>query len=559
MDKIEVAKLSFEKGVRAYLSKDFQVAEKYFLEALENAPQSIPVLENLSKTYLSKKEYNTAEKYLKYLISLDKSGDEIGYALLLDFYSTQNKYWDLKKLAKKAIDKGKYDNHQILKSKLFYPNFFMSNEEIDKIRNDFTIEVEKLVNEKNIENLNLSLKLLKPVNYELSYDGYDNLEINKKLNIIYKKIYPEINNFKPKKFYTNKKIKVGFISEFFTDHTIMKLFKGFIYKLNKEIFDVYVFHSNQTLPGKQFNEINESIISYGHENIMLSKSFHKKIEQIQDQNLDIIFYPDIHMSTNLYYLTMFRLAKFQITSWGHVETTGNEKIDYFLSSKLWEKEGFQNKYSEKVLLSNYLPLYFYEPKVLNKVAIHELKIKNIYSCPQSLFKMHPSFDEVIRKILQRDKRAKITFLKDRKEILSKMYYERLKKIIPSEIDRVVFLDRLTPEEFINHMGRSSVLMDPFFLGSGNTFLESMYYGTPTVTKPTSYLKSRMITGFYKQMEIEDPPVFDNVDDYVEKCVSLANSDILDLKMHYRDQAYKNLYENYKAVEDIEKIFISLVN
>ena len=87
----------------------------------------------------------------------------------------------------------------------------------------------------------------------------------------------------------------------------------------------------------------------------------------------------------------------------------------------------------------------------------------------------------------------------------------------------------------------------------------MYYGTPTVTKPTSYLKSRMITGFYKQMEIEDPPVFDNVDDYVEKCVSLANSDILDLKMHYRDQAYKNLYENYKAVEDIEKIFISLVN
>ena len=61
MDKIKVAKLSFEKGVKAYLSKDFQVAEKYFLEALENAPQSIPVLENLSKTETN----NTTTKKLK--------------------------------------------------------------------------------------------------------------------------------------------------------------------------------------------------------------------------------------------------------------------------------------------------------------------------------------------------------------------------------------------------------------------------------------------------------------------------------------------------------------
>ena len=106
---------------------------------------------------------------------------------------------------------------------------------------------------------------------------------------------------------------------------------------------------------------------------------------------------------------------------------------------------------------------------------------------------------------------------------------------------------------------SSVLLDPFWFGAGNTFHESMYYGTPTVTKPTSYLKSRIVSGAYKQMEINNAPVFNNIDEYVEQCIDFANNDILDLKMHYKEQAYKNLFENEKAIKDIEKIFKNLMN
>ena len=558
MDKFQDAKLFFEKGIKAYLSKDMELSESFFLKTLEYAPESIPTLENLSKIYMTKKNYESAEKFLKIIVSLEKPGNEIGYKILYELYAKQNRYWDIKYLIKEATEKNKFNDYQIIEAKLFYPNFFVSNEELVNIRKDFSNEIDNL-NNKNLIKLNLKSKLLKPTNYELSYDGYDNLDINKKLNKIYKKIYPEVNNYKVKTFQKNEKIKIGFISQFFTDHTIMKLFKGFIYKLNKEIFDVFVLHSDQTRPGILFNEINESIVLHGHKNIILPKEFHKKLDSIQELGLDIIFYPDIHMSTNLYYFTLYRLAKHQITSWGHPETTGNNEIDYFLSSKLLETNGYEERYSEKVLLSNYLPMYFYEPKVLNKLKNEELNIKNHYSCPQSLFKMHPSFDEVIRKILIKDKKAKITFIKDREEILSKMLHERLNKIIPGEIDRVIFIDRLTPKEFINHCGRSSVLLDPFWFGAGNTFHESMYYGTPTVTKPTSYLKSRIVSGAYKQMEINNAPVFNNIDEYVEQCIDFANNDILDLKMHYKEQAYKNLFENEKAIKDIEKIFKNLMN
>ncbi len=559
MDKLEQAKKNFDEGIKFFQKKDFKKAQLYFEKTLEFAPNSSPTLENLSKSYLETRDYEKAEKILKHFISLNKEDNQVAYKLLYKIYSMLNKYDELASLSNEAANKNKFDDELQLKSKIFYPNFFNSIEEIDVIRKKFTEEIDKLIENEKIPNLNLTEKLIRPPNFELSYDGYNNLEINKKLIELYNKIYPDLKNIEEYSFSKNEKIKIGFISEFFSDHTIAKLFKGIIYKLNKEIFEVYIFHSNTTLPGKLFNEINESVVSYNYENIILPKNFHEKAKYIRDKKLDILFYPDIHMSTNLYYLTLLKLARFQITSWGHPETTGNNKIDFFLSSKLMEIEGYQNNYSEKVLLLNYLPMYFYKPKITFSLKKEDISSKNIYSCPQSLFKMHPSFDEAIKKILIKDKKAKIIFIKDRKEILSKMFFDRLKKKIPENLDRINFIDRLTPEEFIHHCGRASVLLDPFWFGSGNTFHESMLYGTPTVTMPTKYLKSRIVTGAYKQMQIEDAPIFNNVDDYVDKSIELANQKNIDLKIHYKEQAEKYLFENPNAISDLENIFKSLVN
>ena len=559
MDKLEEAKKNFEEGIKLFQKKNFKEDQIYFEKTLEIAPNSSPTLENLSKSYLKTKDYNKAENTLKYFISLNKEDDLIAYKLLYEIFTKLNKYGELVNLTTDAINKNKFDNEFQLKSRLFYPNFFNSLEEINNTRKKFIDEVDKLTVDEKIPNLDISEKLIKPPNFELSYDGYDNLEINKKLIQLYYKIYPSLKNIEEHSFSKNEKIKIGFISQFFSDHTIAKLFKGIIYKLNKEIFEVYVFHSDKTLQGKLYNEINESVVSYNFENIILPKDLHEKAKAIRDKNLDILFYPDIHMSTNLYYLTLLKLAKFQITSWGHPETTGNNKIDFFLSSKLMEVDGYQNNFSEKVLLSNYLPMYFYKPKVTFALKKEDIISKNIYSCPQSLFKMHPSFDEAIKKILHKDKKAQLYFIKDDKEILSKMFFNRLKNEMPENIDRVNFIDRLTPGEFIHHCGRASVLLDPFWFGAGNTFHESMLYGTPTVTMPTRYLKSRIVTGAYKQMQIDDAPIFNNVDDYVDKCIEIANQENLDLKMYYKEQAEKNLFENLNVIDDLENIFKSIVN
>ena len=48
------------------------------------------------------------------------------------------------------------------------------------------------------------------------------------------------------------------------------------------------------------------------------------------------------MSIEFYFLSLIRLAKYQIMSWGHPETTGSESIDFFLCSKNLISEKLKN-------------------------------------------------------------------------------------------------------------------------------------------------------------------------------------------------------------------------
>ena len=142
----------------------------------------------------------------------------------------------------------------------------------------------------------------------------------------------------------------------------------------------------------------------------------------------------------------------------------------------------------------------------------------------------------------------------------KKFYDRLKKKIPYKIDRVKFIKKLNYDEYINHCGQASVLLDPLYFGSGNSFHESMFYGTKTVTLPTKYLKSRIALGAYNQMKIENPPIVNSVDEYINTAIEIANiapKRLLEEKKYYENCANKNLYENKNSLIEIEKIFLIL--
>jgi predicted O-linked N-acetylglucosamine transferase (SPINDLY family) len=231
-----------------------------------------------------------------------------------------------------------------------------------------------------------------------------------------------------------------------------------------------------------------------------------------------------------------------------------------LSSKLLETKDAHKRFSEKLILSDYLPMYFYKPKIKNILSEKEIVKKNFYFCSQNLMKIHPHFDEIIGKILKKDKKSKIFFIKDKREIMSKKLLKRFEKNTLIDLNRVTFFEKMGVEDYINTCGSSSVLLDTLYFGAGNSFHESMFYGTPTVTMPTENLKSRIVLGAYKQMQIEKPPVVTSIDEYVDCAVELANLEnnkMLELKKYFQQRANDHLFENKEFIKNINSILENL--
>ena len=205
-------------------------------------------------------------------------------------------------------------------------------------------------------------------------------------------------------------------------------------------------------------------------------------------------------------------------------------------------------------------LFYYKPETSLNLDSDSMNKQNIYSCPQTLFKIHPDFDKILKQILKKDKKAKIYFIRDNNKTLYKKLTVRLKKTINSDLDRIIFQDTMSFEKYLNHCGSSSVLLDPIIYGGGNSFYESMLYGTPTVTLPTSHVKNRLTLGAYTQMEIEDAPIVKSPEEYVDKAVEIANlapQKLLEIKKRYNEAASKNLFENKNYIIELEQFLLKL--
>ena len=561
MSDTESKKL-FLKGIEYFNKKNFLLAEDKFEKALKLSPNRVSIVENLAKVYFLNKSYHKSENLLNQLIELGKDSLEI-FSLKFKVLKKLDKFKELRIHIEKNLNTENLNTEKLnLKYKIIknfiYPNFFETQKEIDLTRNEFKKSINELEDINNIK-LTVEKDAIDPPIFNISYDQYENLELNKRIVNLYRKFYPQLNQvLKQKK--KNTKIKIGFFSEFFSNHTIGKLNKGIIFKLDKSKFEVCVFHSEKTKKTPIFEEFLNAEINLNIKNIILPKSFDEKLKLIDKENLDIAFYPEIGMSTEFYFLSYVRLAKRQITSWGHPITTGNNSIDYFLSSKLLEANNAQKRFSEKLILFENLPMYFYKPKIYKTLSRQEMIKKNIYFCSQTLIKVHPKFDEIIDKILIKDKNAKIFFIQDESKIISKKLFERFRKNIPLRYERINFINQLKVEEYINFCGSASVLLDTLYFGAGNSFHESMFYGTPTITMPTKNLKSRIVAGAYKQMKIENPPIASDIYEFVDRAVEIANlneKNMLDIKKYYSKSADLYLYENINAIRDLEEFFINI--
>ena len=387
-------------------------------------------------------------------------------------------------------------------------------------------------------------KSLVPTSFFLAYQGQNDADVMRRLGRICrgsdlvaertgKESGKASGKLQPR---SDGRLRVGFLSAYFRDHTIGRLNLGRIQHLDRTKFEVTVLSAS----GRN-DAVSAQFRSAADRYRQIPRDVAAARAAIADQDLDVLIFADVGMDSLTATLAWSRMAPVQCVTWGHPDTTGSPYLDYFLSSELLETPDADAHYSEQLVRLPLLATYFERPSFNGKpqaTAPHNARkshhlqrgltspgsplndTAHTYVCPQTLFKFHPDFDEILAGILNADPLAEIVLLEGRVSHWTNRLKQRFEKTLPGGTSRVHFLPAMPRDEFMNLLATADVILDPLHFGGGHTSYEALAVGTPVVTLPGEFLRSRITQALYRKLEFTDMIVA-SPQQYIETAVRLG--------------------------------------
>ncbi len=317
----------------------------------------------------------------------------------------------------------------------------------------------------------------------------------------------------------SKRLRLGVLSKYLCDHTIGHLNLGLIERLPKDKFEIVLLR----LSGPNDHVAQHYAAAADHV-IQIAEDVPIALQTIAAARLDTIFFPDVGMDPFTFTLAASRLAPFQVTTWGHPDTTGLSTVDAFLSV-IHELPEADQHFTERLIRLPCLGVGLERPPTPPPARREQFGLPEratLYGCPQSLFKFHPAFDAVLAGILQKDPAARIVLIEGNHVGWTERLQRRFDKTLEGNANRILWLKRFPREPFRQLVTLCDVMLDPTQFGGGHTSYEAFAYGVPVVTLPSSYLRGRLTLSQLRQMDLESELVVDSVEAYVDRAVQLAN-------------------------------------
>lgn len=401
---------------------------------------------------------------------------------------------------------------------------------------------------------------LVPTSFFTAYQGENDRELNRHLGQIYQG--PDLTSgWKARA--SREKIRIGFLSAYFRDHTIGRLNIGRIERFPSDDFEKVIFSI-----GRYEDPLTERFRQAADQYIVLPRELSKARQMIADKHLDVLLFAEVGMDALTYTLAFSRMAPIQISTWGHPVTTGSSKMDYFLSSELLDTPDAEAHYTERVLRLRSLGTYYYRPLISDPIkqrADFSLPEKShLYLCPQTLFKIHPEFDELLAEILRRDPHGELVMIEGRTKHWTRLLQERFSRTVSESVERIRWLPPLANQDYLQLLRLGDVMLDPLHFGGGNTSYESFAVGTPVVTLPGPFLRSRITQGLYRKMAEYRPlsetpaPVASSKDQYVAlACMLAAKGNQRERCREWIERRSLLLFEDDAEVEDLADAIRSL--
>ena len=322
----------------------------------------------------------------------------------------------------------------------------------------------------------------------------------------------------PKKFFSHKKIRAGFLSSDFHRHPIINWSWSLLTKLDKNLFETY-FYSNDKTPDKVTDYLRKTANVWRDIRDLADE---RAAEIIRDDEIDILFELNGHAGTNRLRAAAYHPASVQVSGIGYMNSTGLDCFDYFLSDVFCA--GDENFFTEKLIKLPHSHICYEPPTTKLEPAANPPCLKNGYVTFGSFNQFGKMTDSILitwKKILDAVPKSKL-ILKHKifDTIDGKNFVGKRLKHFGFDLTRIE-MRGFSAENHLAEYGDVDIALDTFPYTGGVTTCEALYMGVPVVSRYGERHGSRFGLSILSNIGLEELAVA-SYDEYINRAVMLAN-------------------------------------
>jgi protein O-GlcNAc transferase len=512
-----------------------------------------------------------AFRYLQKAVELSPNDTE-AYYRIGTLFESQGKFQEAIAYYEKALQINPQHLKAYRRYHLILPVFYDHFEDIQFWRSRYEQGMKSYCDAISLDQLQPRMEALESINcrtnFPLTYQGYDNLELQHQYGRIVQRVmaanYPQWSKpLSMPKLPKNGKLRIGYLSAHLNYHTVGIMGLGFLKCADHRHFEIYTYHI-----GTVNDHMTEEFRNFSHIFHHIPNHLESLCEQIRADDLHILVFLDIGLDIMTTQIAGLRLAPVQCVWHGHPETTGLPTIDYFLSGDAHESKQAQQHYSEELIRLPKLSNVNYKSSSIPKSHKTRSEMELPEHCPlylscQTPFKYLPQHDYLFLEIVKQVPSSKIIFcLGEKHDDLGIRLRHRIqtafrKSGLDSE-EFCIFRDRMEFDDYLNLLLLCDASLDTIGFTGGNTTLQAIACNLPVVTLPIDLMRGRQSYGMFKTLGVIDT-VAQSEAEYVEIAVKLGNDRAWRDAIASRIEANHHLlFDDFECVRALERFFIEVV-
>lgn len=239
--------------------------------------------------------------------------------------------------------------------------------------------------------------------------------------------------------------------------------------------------------------------------ISLPRDLKEQRKEILKLELDFLIFSELGpLDLNALLLAHYRLAPVQAVLPGYPVSSGIATVDFYLSSELLEPQDAAEAYTETLICFKGLPWSPapLTPSLLPREYFRWPSDQTLYLCPVKAHDIHPDFDAILAALCAQDPKALILVLGQGVPDLDQRILTRWHQDSRVDPERLQLLPPLQARELLSLAQHADLILEPFYWGLGPQVLTYLALGTPVVSWPGKFQRSRLTQAAYRLLELD---------------------------------------------------------